>query len=98
MSSGKSEAAFALTTTRKPGRPCMAGNNRTGIVLQPRDLRLLEALESMRVIDREQAKVVAGFRSTTRANVRLLALTKAGFLRRALLGSNQAVYWLANRE
>jgi hypothetical protein len=76
----------------------MAGNNRTGIVLQPRDLRLLEALETMRVIDREQAKVVAGFRSTTRANVRLLALTKAGFLRRGFLGSNQAVYWLANRE
>jgi len=76
----------------------MAGNNRTGIVLQQRDLRLLEALETMRVIDREQAKVVAGFRSTTRANVRLLALTKAGFLRRAFLGSNQAVYWLANRE
>jgi hypothetical protein len=76
----------------------MAGNNRTGIVLQPRDLRLLEALETMRVIDREQAKVVGGFRSTTRANARLLALTKAGFLRRAFLGSNQAVYWLANRE
>lgn len=76
----------------------MAGNNRTSIELQPRDLRLIEALETMRVIDREQAKVVAGFRSTTRANTRLLALTKAGILRRAFLGSNQAVYWLANRE
>jgi hypothetical protein len=32
----------------------------------------MEALETMRVIDRQQAKVVAGFNSTTRANARLL--------------------------
>ena len=49
----------------------MAGNSRS-IVLQERDLRLFEALESMRVINREQAKVVAGFQSTRRANDRLL--------------------------
>ena len=76
----------------------MAGNNRTSIVLQERDRRLLEALETMRVIDREQAKVVASFQSTTRANVRLLALTRAGFLKRAFIGSRQAVYWLAGRK
>ena len=76
----------------------MAGNNRTSLVLQERDRRLLEALESMRVVDREQAKVVCGFRSTRRANARLLALTRAGFLKRAFVGSRQAVYWLANRE
>jgi hypothetical protein len=76
----------------------MAGNNRTALVLQERDRKLIEALESMRVVDREQAKVVAGFHSTTRANVRLLALTRAGLLRRASVGSRQAVYWLANRE
>jgi len=52
----------------------------------------------MRVIDREQAKVVAGFHSTTRANVRLLALTRAGLLRRASIGCRQAVYWLANAQ
>jgi hypothetical protein len=52
----------------------------------------------MRVVDREQAKVVCGFRSTRRANARLLALTRAGFLKRAFVGSRQAVYWLANRE
>ena len=72
----------------------MAGNKRTSIVLQERDLRLLEALETMRVIDREQAKVVAGFRSTRRANDRLLTLTRAGFLKQAFIGSRQAVYWL----
>ena len=76
----------------------MAGNNRTSLVLQERDRRLLEALESMRVVDREQAKVVCGFRSTRRANARLLALTRAGFLKRAFVGSRQAVYWQANRE
>ena len=42
----------------------------------------------MRVIDREQAKCVAGFRSTTRANCRLLALTRAGLLRRFFLGTD----------
>lgn len=72
----------------------MAGSNRTNIVLQERDLRLLEALETMRVIDREQAKVVAGFKSTRRANDRLLTLTRSGFLKRAFVGSRQAVYWL----
>ena len=37
------------------------------------------------------------FGSTTRANVRLLALTRAGFLKRAFVGSRQAVYWLPNK-
>jgi hypothetical protein len=75
----------------------MAGNKRTSIMLQERDLRLLEALDSMRVIDREQASVVAGFRSRTRANERLLALTQAGYLKRAFVGRRQAVYWLGNK-
>jgi hypothetical protein len=64
-----------------------SGNERQRIVLQPRDLRLLEELAHMRIIDREQAKIVAGFGSTTRANVRLLTLTRAGFLRRFFLGT-----------
>jgi hypothetical protein len=75
----------------------MGGNSRTSIVLQERDRRLLEALESMRVIDREQAKVVAGFHSTRRANDRLLNLARAGFLKRAFIGSRQAVYWLPSK-
>ena len=74
----------------------MAGNSKSTVVVQERDLRLFEALETMRVINREQAKIASGFRSTTRANVRLLALTNAGFLKRAFLGSRQAVYWLAS--
>jgi Replication-relaxation len=58
-----------------------------GIILQDRDRNLLRELAVMRVIDREQAKIAAGFGSTTRANTRLLALTRAGFLRRFFLGT-----------
>jgi hypothetical protein len=42
----------------------------------------------MRVVDREQVRIVAGFGSTTRVNVRLLALVRAGFLRRFFLGTS----------
>jgi len=65
----------------------MTGNNWRGIVLQTRDRKLLEELATMRVVDREQAKMAAGFRSVSRANVRLLALVRAGLLRRFFLGS-----------
>lgn len=64
----------------------MTGNNR-GLVLQPRDRRLLEELAVMRVVDREQAKIVAGFGSTTRVNARLLRLTQAGLLKRFFTGT-----------
>jgi hypothetical protein len=65
----------------------MTGNNRSGIIVQNRDRHLLRELAIMRVIDREQAKRVAGFHSTTRANVRLLAFSRAGLLRRFFLGT-----------
>jgi Replication-relaxation len=65
----------------------MTGNNHKGIILQDRDRHLLRELALMRVIDREQAKRVAGFGSTTRANSRLLGLTRAGLLRRFFLGT-----------
>jgi Replication-relaxation len=65
----------------------MRGNDRHGIVIQERDRRLLEELAVMRVVDREQARIVGGFRSTTRVNTRLLALNRAGLLRRFFLGA-----------
>jgi hypothetical protein len=68
----------------------MAGNKERGMVLQARDLHLLKELAVMRVIDREQTKRVAAFGSTTRVNVRLLALTNAGLLRRYFLGTTAA--------
>lgn len=68
----------------------MTGSDSRGLILQSRDKRLLGELAIMRVVDREQAQTVAGFRSTSRANVRLLALTRAGLLRRFFFGSNSA--------
>ena len=70
------------------------------MIMQPRDLHLLRELSVMRVIDREQAKIVGGFGSTTRANTRLLALTRNGLLRRFFLGSGggrKALYALSSK-
>ncbi len=65
----------------------MAGNRRRGLVIQERDKRLLRDLALMRVADREQARIVAGFGSVTRVNTRLLKLCQAGLLRRFYLGT-----------
>ena len=77
----------------------MIGNNRYGIVIQERDRHLLRELAIMRVADREQVKILAGFGSITRVNTRLLALTRAGLLRRFFLGSTasgrKALYTLS---
>lgn len=76
----------------------MAGNRTNGVVIQERDLHLLRELSVLRVVDREQAKIVAGFGSTTRANARLLLLTSAGLVKRFFLGTSKggmkAVYTL----
>src|SRR6266487_1550579 len=78
---------------KPPARRSMTGNDKKrGLVVQPRDRKLLEELAVMRVVDREQAKIVAGFGSTTRANTRLLALTRAGLLRRFFLSSRKSLY------
>jgi protein involved in plasmid replication-relaxation len=66
----------------------MAGDKRKGMVIQERDKHLLRELALMRVVDREQTKIINGFGSTTRANARLLALVRAGLLRRFFLGTN----------
>src|SRR5215813_8392134 len=77
----------------------MSGNNRRRLVLQERDRHLLRELAVMRIIDREQAKRVAGFGSTTQVNARLLLLTRAGLLRRFFLGTKsgglKAIYSLS---
>jgi hypothetical protein len=77
----------------------MTGTKPGTLVLQDRDRRLLSELGVMRILDREMAKVVAGFRSTRRANCRLLQLTQAGLLRRFFVGSiahgRKAVYTLS---
>lgn len=68
----------------------MTGNDRVGVVLQERDRHLLRELGAMRIIDRVQAKTVAGFGSDSRANRRLRKLTQAGLLRRFSLGTTAA--------
>jgi hypothetical protein len=78
----------------------MAGTRRrTGLILQERDRRLFSELATMSIIDRELAKVAVGFRSTTRANTRLLKLTRAGLLNRFFIGSvaagRKAIYTLS---
>lgn len=77
----------------------MAGSSQRVAVLQPRDKKLLGELAVMRVIDREQAKTIAGFSSTTRANTRLLLLTQTGYLKRSFVGTissgRKAVYRLS---
>jgi hypothetical protein len=77
----------------------MHGNSICTIVLTDRDRLLLKELAIAKVIDREQAKKIAGFKSTTRANDRLLKLTRAGFLRRFFLGTcaagTKAIYSLS---
>lgn len=59
------------------------------LVLQPRDLHLLRELHLLRVIDREQARVIAGLTSVTRANTRLLALVRSGYLRHVAVGTER---------
>lgn len=74
----------------------MAGGRIPRLVLQARDRALLSVVEAVGVLDREQAKLAGPFNSTTRANARLLALTKAGLLGRTFLGTiaggRKAVY------
>lgn len=60
----------------------MAGPKSSHVQLTRRDTQLLEALEVMQVVDREQAMRLAPFTSIPRANARLLALVRAGRLSR----------------
>lgn len=76
----------------------MTGAKHKGLVIQERDRHLLRELSLMRVIDREQAKIVAGFHSITRVNRRLLALTRGGLLNRFFIGTagaEKALYSLS---
>ena len=71
------------------------------MVIQPRDEQLLREISVMRIIDREQAKAVAGFGSTRRVNARLLALYREGLVRRFFQGTKaggqKALYALSSK-
>jgi hypothetical protein len=78
----------------------MTGNRADRMIVQPRDREFLKELAVLRIVDHEQAKLVAGFCSTSRANKRLLKLVRAGLLRRFFLGSGggrKALYALSDR-
>lgn len=76
------------------------GNDRH-IVLQKRDLRILDALSILRLIDREQTSFLASFKSLTRVNSRLQKLRRAGLLKRfffvSALGGKRAIYSLSKK-
>jgi len=66
----------------------MTGPNRqSAMILQPRDRDLLRTVGTLRILSREDAQALAGFRSVTRANARLLQLTTAGLLTRRPYGT-----------
>jgi len=60
--------------------------NKHNMIVQARDIAFLRELSVMRVVDRDQAMLAGVFGSVTRVNTRLLALTRAGLLRRFFLG------------
>lgn len=81
----------------------MAGSSNTpNVILTRRDRHLLDELATVRIVDREQAMLLGGFNSITRANARLLALTRAGYLRRTFVGTinggRNAIYSLPGRS
>ena len=80
----------------------MSGNKRVTRALQERDWKLMRALAAMRVVDREQARIIGGIGSTTRVNEWLLKLTRAGFLMRRFLplkhGGDKALYSLSRQS
>ena len=73
---------------------------RNGLILQSRDYELLWQLSLMRLADRDQLMMVAGYTSITRINTRLLALYRAGLLRRFFIGfgaARKALYALSRK-
>jgi len=77
----------------------MNSTDRTGTIIQDRDRHILREGAVLRVFDGEQARIVGGFGSASRANRRLRKLTGAGLLRRSFLGTasagRKAVYRLS---
>jgi hypothetical protein len=70
------------------------------VIVQPRDGNFLTELATLRIVDIEQARIVAGFGSISRATRRLRKLTHAGLLRRFNLGSGggrKALYSISEK-
>jgi hypothetical protein len=79
----------------------MPGTDRN-VIVQDRDRCLFRELgDTVRILDREQASVIAGWTSVTRANARLLLLHRAGWLERFFVGTisggRKAIYTLSRQ-
>jgi hypothetical protein len=73
----------------------MTGNEPLGIVIQKRDYGIRDEFDTaITVASGQQISIIAGFTSVTRVNARLLALTRAGFLKRVAIGRNEWAYML----
>lgn len=86
---------------KKKLKSALRNGNSRNIILQQRDVRLFKALSILRLLDRGQVSALAGFKSVTRVNSRLLKLLCAGLLRRfffvSALGGKKAIYCLSKR-
>src|SRR5258708_39735928 len=69
------------------------------LILQPRDVRLINALSELRCVYREQASRIAPFHSPSRAKTSLFALVRSGHLVHDFVGTinggRKAVYFLS---
>lgn len=88
------EQSLKNRTTSKTGTNAVT-------IVQERDRRLMQLLSLLRVLDRKQAAQVADFHSPTRANARLLKLTRAGLLKRfffvGIRGGKRSIYCLSKK-
>ena len=78
---------------------------RTGtkrLLLQKRDFWLFNTLSVLRIVDKQQAALLAGFNSSSRVNQRLLKLRQAGLLKRfffvSAAGGKKAIYCLTKNS
>src|SRR5438477_2705850 len=82
--------------TSNPTHP-KASKAGKGMVLTDRDRQVVATVADFQVLEREQLVRLGLFGSKTRANVRLLRLTRAGYLSRRYLpvvaGTNRALYY-----
>lgn len=80
----------------------MIGSKETiRLLLQPRDLHLLKEAVTLKVFDRIQAQIFAGFHSIARANTRLPKLVSSGLLHRYFVatenGGKKSIYSLSKK-
>ncbi len=80
----------------------MIGNKANArVLLQPRDRHLLTEAAILKVFDRIQAQLCAGFHSAPRANTRLSKLVSAGLLSRFYIatenGGKKSIYTLTKK-